>query len=563
MIAMRIPRGERLTFYTPYNDHYMKISLVQVLVVLAALLGGPLLAAQGAAPVPGELIVRLEEGVGPAAFTRAFAAHRRAAAGLSLGYPIARRFNIHLFRFDPGRVDGAALLAQVRTHPGVISAQFNYEVQFRSLPDDPEFSRQWGLLKIGADKVWEISTGGRTARGDDIVVAVLDSGFDIDHEDLRDNIWVNRGEVPADGIDNDGNGLIDDVRGWNFVDSSAMHRIDQHGLSVAGIVGARGNNGIGVTGVNWDVQLMVLDIRFVDQIIAAYTYVVEQRDRYNKSNGREGAFVVATNASFGQNKTFCEEQPVWGGMYDLLGQVGVLSTAGAANNAWDIEEEGDMPTTCPSEYLLTVLNTNEADERHQGSAYGQVSIDMGAPGQGSYTTKPFNNYGLFNGNSAAVPHLAGAVASLYSLPCEAIAESALDDPAATARQIGQALLDGVTIVPGLEEYTATGGRLNLFQSMEIVQDLCGGTTGPLDLLSLAPNPVHDELRVIFETPDFEPCEFRVYNMMGQEIFRDEVIPSRFSTKQYRIPTWQWAPGVYVVSIRRGKEVVSEKFLVQH
>ncbi len=541
----------------------MKLSLVQVLVLLAGLLWGPLLAAQPADPVPGELIVRLEEGMGPAAFSRAFAANRRAATGLSPGYSIAPRFNIHLFRFDPGRVDAASLLARVRTHPGVISAQFNYEVAFRSIPDDPEFSRQWGLLKIGADQVWEISTGGKTVRGDDIVVAVLDSGFDIDHEDVRDNIWVNRGEVPADGIDNDGNGLIDDVRGWNFVDSSAIHRIDQHGLSVAGIVGARGNNGIGVTGVNWDVQLMVLDIRFVDQIIAAYTYVFEQRDRYNRSNGREGAFVVATNASFGQNKTFCEEQPVWGGMYDLLGQAGVLSTAGAANNAWDIEEEGDMPTTCTSEYLLTVLNTNEADERHQGSAYGQVSIDMGAPGQGSYTTKPFDSYGEFNGNSAAVPHLSGAIASLYSLPCEAIAESALADPAATARQIGQALLDGVAIIPGLEAYTATGGRLDLFQSMEIVQNLCGGTTGALDILSLAPNPVHDELRVTFETPDFEPHEFRVYNMMGQEIFRDEVIPSRFSTKQYRIPTWQWAPGVYVVSIRRGKEMVSKKFLVHH
>jgi len=532
-------------------------------ILLTGLLVCPPLSAQLSEPVPGELIVRLEEGLGPAAFTRAFTDSQRTGSGLAPGRPAARRFNIHVFRFDPQRVDGDALLARVRAHPGVVSAQFNYEVAFRSIPDDPEFNRQWGLLKIGADQVWEVSTGGKTSNGDDIVVAILDSGFDIAHEDVRDNIWVNRGEVPADGIDNDGNGLVDDVTGWNFVDSSAIHRVDQHGHSVAGIIGARGNNGIGITGINWAVQLMVLDIRFVDQIITAYDYVFDQRDRYNRSQGKEGAFVVVTNASFGQNKTFCEEQPVWGGMYDLLGEAGVLSTAGAANNAWDIEVEGDMPTTCTSEYLITVLNTNEADERHQGSAYGQVSIDMGAPGQGSYTTKPFDSYGEFNGNSAAVPHLTGAVAFLYSLPCTPIAEGALSEPAATARQIRRTLLDGVAPTPGLDIYTATGGRLDLFRSMELVQDLCGGTTGPLDILTLSPNPVNDELRLTFETPDFEPYQFRVYNMMGQEIFRDEVTPSRFSVKQYRIPTWQWAPGVYVVSIRRGGELVSEKFMVQH
>ena len=330
--------------------------------ILAVLLFAGPLSAQPADPVPGQLIVRLREGRGPATFIREFDAGRRVAARLSLGRPVARRFNVHLLRFDPTSGAPESLLARVRAHPDVLAAQFNYEVQFRALPDDPEFERQWGLRTIGADRVWEISTGGRSARGDDIVVAVLDNGFDIDHEDVRDNIWVNRGEVPGDGIDNDGNGLVDDVRGWNFIDTSAVHRVDQHGHSVAGIIGARGNNGIGVSGVNWNVRLMVLDIRFVDQIIAAYEYVFDQRDRYNKSRGREGAFVVATNASFGQSRTFCDEQPVWGGMYDLLGEAGILTAAGAANNAWDIEEEGDMPTTCPSDYLLAVLNTNQDDE---------------------------------------------------------------------------------------------------------------------------------------------------------------------------------------------------------
>ena len=162
--------------------------------ILAVLLFAGPLSAQPADPVPGQLIVRLREGRGPATFIREFDAGRRVAARLSLGRPVARRFNVHLLRFDPTSGAPESLLARVRAHPDVLAAQFNYEVQFRALPDDPEFERQWGLRTIGADRVWEISTGGRSARGDDIVVAVLDNGFDIDHEDVRDNIWVNRGD---------------------------------------------------------------------------------------------------------------------------------------------------------------------------------------------------------------------------------------------------------------------------------------------------------------------------------------------------------------------------------
>ena len=120
----------------------------------------------------------------------------------------------------------------------------------------------------------------------------------------------------------------------------------------------------------------------------------------------------------------------WGKIYERLGAAGILTAAGAANNAWDVVQVGDMPTTCPSDFLLTVLNTNANDERYYGSAFGRKSIDMGAPGQNSYTTKPFNNYGSFNGNSAAAPHLAGAIALLYAMPCGNIGRGRLRYPRA-------------------------------------------------------------------------------------------------------------------------------------
>ena len=291
-------------------------------------------------------------------------------------------------------------------------------------PDDSFFSDQWDMAKIGLPDVWETTTGGLTVNGDTIVVAVLDSGFDIDHPDLRDNIWQNLEEIPNDNIDNDNNGYIDDIYAWNFRDSSNIHHLHAHGHSVAGIVGAKGNNGLGVTGVSWNVKVMVLDTKAISDIISAYEYVIDQRQRYNESNGTKGAFVVATNASFGKDRAFCEEYPVWGGMYDLMGEVGILTGAGTANSSWDVEEFGDMPTTCTSDFIITTLNTNEADEKHSGSAYGGVSIDIGSPGQGSFTIKLNDDYGDFGGNSAAAPHLTGAIGLLYSVPCPEIADGA-------------------------------------------------------------------------------------------------------------------------------------------
>lgn len=541
----------------------MKSLLTLFIVTFCLWMQLPAIAADGDSRVPGELLVRLQDGVSPQTFVRDWNGNRRASTELTYARPVGRRFNIHLLRYDPTRPDAEDLLARVRAHPLVVSTQFNYEVQFRVFPNDPDVDRQWGLVKIGADQVWEITTGGQTTRGDKIVVAVLDNGFDIHHEDLRDNVWHNAGEIPGDGIDNDGNGYVDDVDGWNFIDSSATHRVDQHGNSVAGLVGAKGNNGIGVTGINWDVQLMLLDIRLVDQIVAAYEYVLEQRDLYNKTQGRQGAFIVATNASFGQNRTFCTDQPVWGAMYDLLGEVGVLTGAGTANSAWDVEEVGDMPTTCTSDYLLTVLNTTETDQRYQGSAYGTVSIDMGAPGQDSYTTKPDNEYGVFNGNSASAPHLTGAIALLYSLPCDAIAESALAQPAQTARQIRDLILEGVDLVAGLEKYTATGGRLNVFNSLQLAQALCKGTTGPLQIKNLFPNPASEQVTLEFETPDFDPYELRVFNALGQEVLRRDVTPTRFSVKRELIPVNQLTPGVYVLVLQRGKNRETIKFVIAH
>ena len=223
---------------------------------------------------------------------------------------------------------------------------------------------------------------------------------------------------------------------------------------------------------------------------------------------------------------------------------------------------GDMPTTCTSDFLITSLNMTQADEIYSGSAYGAVSIDLGSPGEGSYSAKIGNRYGTFSDNSAAAPHLTGVIALLYSLPCDKLTENALTQPAQTALAIRQAILDGAEKLPGLTGKTSTGGRLNVFKSMEMLQERCAATSGELAVINIFPNPAHEQITVEFESPDFEPYDLFVYNALGQLVFRNSIIPQRFSRKRQRIDVQNWPPGLYFLTLARGKSKVQAKFIVQ-
>jgi len=510
-----------------------------------------------------QIIVKLRSALPPQNFIADFSTHSRAGGGVWIEKQLSKTQNISLLRYDTSTIGPDELLKELAAFPDVESAHFDYVLETRQGPNDPDVSEQWGVFAIGADKAWGLTTGGLTTQGDTIVVAILDSGFDVLHEDLRENVWKNHAETFGDRIDNDNNGYVDDFMGWNFITNSPMHMSDQHGHSVAGIIGARGNNQKGVAGINWNIKLMLLETRMVSDIIAAYEYIIDQRERYNTSSGKSGAFVVATNASFGVNRVFCEQQPAWGKIYERLGAAGILTAAGAANNAWDVDQVGDMPTTCPSEFLLTVLNTNANDERYYGSAFGRKSIDMGAPGQNSYTTKPFNSYGSFNGNSAAAPHLAGAIALLYAMPCGNIGREALRYPKETALKVRQALLSGVDLSAALSAITATGGRLNVFNSLNLLMEKCRDPKEVGAAVTVFPNPAQSSLFLDFVTPAGKASSLKIFNALGQPMLVRIYPPGRADEIQTEeIPVECWSPGSYFVQIKRGNEVVNRVVSVQ-
>lgn len=387
-----------------------------------------------------------------------------------------------------------ATIRELKRNKEIIGISKNRQIMPRVTPNDPFFNNQWQYLNtetVGNDldilRAWDITTGGLTPTGDTIVICVIDDGVNGNHEDLKGNIWINHLEIPNNGIDDDQNGYVDDYLGWNVRNNNDdVYSGGGHGTPVVGIVGAKGNNGIGVSGVNWNVKIMMVNYGSSTEAnaLSSYAYAYKMRKLYNESNGRKGAFIVATNASWGIDKTKAEEAPLWCALYDSLGNVGILNCGATANSNVDVDVEGDLPTSCTSEYLISVTNLNKSDVKVGAAGYGRKSIDLGAYGQGVYTLTR-NDYGTFGGTSGATPHVAGVIGLLYSTPCMVFDSISKKNPGAAALIAKDMILNGVSLLSSLKGITTTGGKLNAYRSVSNLQSLCETCTPPSGI-TLAP-----------------------------------------------------------------------------
>jgi serine protease len=438
--------------------------------------------------VPGELMVQFSKKVDAKEQIHLYSAENE--IHLESVELLSETVNVYLIKFEDKDVNLGKCRALFYEQEGVVNAQYNHYVTIReTIPSDTIFPEQWHLRNTGqgggtvdadidASDAWDVTTGGLTTHEDTIVVCVIESqGVDIFHIDLKDNIWHNYAEIPDDGIDNDGNGYIDDFDGWNVSTDNDAVGAGSHGTQVAGMIGASGDNITGISGVNWNVKMMIIkgqNVGVESSVIEAYDYPLTMRKRYNESSGQEGAFVVATNASWGINNGQAADAPIWCAMYDSLGVHGILNVGSTSNSNTNVDVQGDLPTTCPSDYLIGVTMTNNIDER-AGSGYGTTHVDLGAPGFGVRTTTTGDFYTNKNGTSFAAPLVTGAIALAYSTPCAEFINQAKLDPAGTALQMRNYILSSVDVIPSLVGEVATGGRLNVNNAIDSILSNCNLT----------------------------------------------------------------------------------------
>jgi serine protease len=490
------------------------------------------LQAQNATPyVPGQLLVQTKNDKSPKEVIGALRFFDGHETGFDLIKVVSKEMDIWLFSYDPALTTDDRMLFMARSFPDVIKeAQFNHYVQLRDtiVPDDPLIGSQWQWINDGsagtydadvdADMAWAITTGGTTANGDEIVVCVVDDGTDLNHPDLINNIWINTNEIDGDGLDNDSNGYIDDIYGWDAGNDNPDVDGGSHGVNVMGMIGAVGNNTQGGVGANWNVKIMMVKYGGTQEseVLAAYDYPLRMRKLYNETNGAQGAFVVATNSSWGIDQGQPSDAPLWCASYDTLGYYGVLSCGATSNSNLNIDVVGDLPTACPSEYMISVARTSITDNTAGG--YGATMVDLGAPGIDIYTTSSGGGYTTTTGTSFASPLVAGMVGLLYSIPCSSLASLAQSDPAAAAILVRDAIFDGVDITTAMTGKALTNGRANLGNAATLLMEGCGGCQPP-SAVSFT-GTTQTTTGVIFTMSDSATSTMAQYRVQGTETWTD-------------------------------------------
>ena len=440
---------------TPLHPRGRRRSLAAVAVLACVTIAGALTsvgAASGRADdnpdvVPGQLVV----GFNPNA-----SAKQQLKAVDKAGATIGDRIDSiggAVVNVDPDDADAAA--EELARQRAIQYVEPNYVIHASRLPNDRGFGEQWGLRNVGqyggkpgadihATDAWDVTTGAN------VTVAVVDTGIAYDHPDLAPNAWTNPAD-PKNGIDDDGNGFVDDVHGADFINEDSNPMDDAgHGSHVAGIIGAKGNNGTGVAGVDWDVKLMAL--KFLDADGQGNTADAANAIDYAVSHG---ARVI--NASWG-GPAFSQAlfQAV-----KRAGDKGVLFVAAAGNDGENADAAPDFPAAFELPNVISVAASDRYDRLLDFSNYGVHSVDLAAPGDDIYSTVPTSSdptgYESFSGTSMATPFVSGAAALYLSRA-----------PQATADQVKAALLGSVDQSPSFAGKVASGGRLDIAKALGAV-----------------------------------------------------------------------------------------------
>jgi subtilisin family serine protease len=351
--------------------------------------------------------------------------------------------------------DVNAAIKELSADPNVEFAEPNWIYTTDATATDPYFTNGslWGMqggFGSNASAAWAAGTTGSSS----VYVGIIDEGIQFDHPDLAGQVWTNPFDA-ADGVDNDGNGYVDDIHGWDFdgnnntiYDGGTRGSLDDHGTHVSGTIGGKANNGQGVVGLNWNVTL--ISGKFLGRRGGTTANAVKAVDYFVDLKTRHGLNIVATNNS-------------WGGggfsqaLYDAISRsnnAGILFVAAAGNSGTNNDTTASYPSNYDLPNVIAVAAIDKNGALASFSQYGKTTVDLGAPGVAIYSTTAYNLYESYNGTSMATPHVTGAVA-LY----------ASAHPGASAAQIKNAILSSAVPTASLNGKTVTGGRLDAFAAL--------------------------------------------------------------------------------------------------
>ena len=369
--------------------------------------------------------------------------------------------NIRALKYTPNTyvVESAQSVVELKKNPNILHAEPNFKIHVLALSNDPYRDRNWGLNNSdvkGADihvaPLWQAGYTGSKR----VIVAVLDTGVDYRHADLAANIYRNSGESD-NGQDNDRNGFVGDIHGWNCVDKNNNPMdVFGHGSHVAGIIGAVGNNGVGTAGVNWNVSILPVKMLGDDGT----------GDLASSLDGINYAILMKAtviNASWGGDPY----SQIFADTLKRAGQQGVLFVAAAGNDSADNDQAEFYPADYRLDNVISVAATDNYDNLASFSNYGANNVDVAAPGNEILSTTPNNSYKYLSGTSMAAPFVTGLVALLKSV-----------NPSWSAQEIKQRIISSCDPVPALRGLVRCGGRINAYKAATLGGNLPSPGTPP-------------------------------------------------------------------------------------
>ena len=353
----------------------------------------------------------------------------------------------------PANLSFDKALSLYKSNAEVEYVQPNFYYHLLATPNDSQYGTLYGMLKISAPSAWDLTTGSSS-----VVVADIDTGLKYTHEDLAANAWHNPGEIANNNVDDDDNGFVDDYYGYDFFynDSNPIDDAGGHGTHTAGTIGAVGNNGLGVVGVNWNVKIMAIKIYSPNggdstsaMLVNAYNYIRMMKNR--------GVNIRVTNNSYGGCGEACGYDQATKDALDAMGNAGILNVFAAGNSNQNNETTPFYPASYTSPGILAVAASDSNDNKASFSSYGATSVDVAAPGVNILSTWNTSNtaYATISGTSMATPHTAGAAALLSAY-----------NPNLTPASLKATLMNTVDVLPQWNGLVKSGGRINIARALQ-------------------------------------------------------------------------------------------------